>query len=84
MPTISFFYGLIIQMFWEKDTQHHLPHIHAKFAEYKAIYSISDGKKLQGEMPKNKEKLIEAWIELHKEELMPTGNWHWRIIRYSK
>jgi hypothetical protein len=34
MPTISTFYGIIIQMFFD---DHVPPHFHAKYAEFKAI-----------------------------------------------
>lgn len=70
MPTISFFYGLIISMYWEKKSQHNLPHFHAKFAEYNAVFAIETGTILAGSLPISKQKLVEAWIELHKEELM--------------
>ncbi|MBQ3025029.1 MAG: DUF4160 domain-containing protein [Spirochaetaceae bacterium] len=32
-----------------------------------------DGKQLEGEIPTNKKKLVEAWIEIHKEDL--EANW---------
>lgn len=70
MPTISFFYGLIIQMFWEKNTQHNLAHIHVRYGEFKAVYSIEDGILLAGEIPNSKHKLVLAWIELRREELL--------------
>lgn len=31
-------------------------------------------KPIFGELPRNKQMLVNAWIELHKEELM--ANWH--------
>jgi hypothetical protein len=37
MPTISAFYGILIQMFW-KD--HAPPHFHALYAEYEAVVDI--------------------------------------------
>jgi hypothetical protein len=39
MPTISQFYGIVIQMFWN---EHAPPHFHATYAEYKATVSIKD------------------------------------------
>ena len=38
-----------------------------------AIYQIPDGFLMEGSLPPNKEKLIQAWIEIHKEDLM--ANW---------
>jgi hypothetical protein len=32
-----------------------------------------DGEQLEGEIPSNKKKLVEAWIEIHKEDLQ--ANW---------
>jgi len=34
---------------------------------------IPEGRVLEGEIPSNKLKLVLAWIEIHKEELM--ANW---------
>lgn len=34
----------------------------------------SANKPIFGELPRNKQMLVNAWIELHKEELM--ANWH--------
>ncbi len=44
-----------------------------KYAEHEAVYQIPDGLQLEGTLPSNKEKLIQAWIEIHKEDLM--ANW---------
>ncbi len=73
MPTISMFYGILIRMFFKDIEKHHLPHIHADYQEKVAVYSISDGKVLAGELPSNKHKLVVAWIEIHKEDLI--ANW---------
>lgn len=70
MPVISMFYGLIISMYFQDTKQHNLPHIHVRFGEKKAIYSIPEGNLLDGFLPSNKERLILAWIEIHKEDLM--------------
>jgi hypothetical protein len=35
--------------------------------------SNPDGKILEGNLPSNKRKLVEAWVEIHKDELM--ANW---------
>ncbi len=73
MPVISMFYGLIVSMYYLDTKQHNLPHIHVKYAEREAVYQIPDGNLLEGSLPSNKEKLIYAWIEIHKEDLM--ANW---------
>ena len=73
MPVISMFYGLIVAMYYLDTKQHKLPHIHVRYGESEAVYQIPDGDLLEGSLPLNKEKLIKAWIEIHKEELM--ANW---------
>jgi hypothetical protein len=52
------------------DNQHHnLPHFHAKYAEFEASISIEDGEVLSGELPRKQLRLVQAWIELHRDEL---------------
>jgi hypothetical protein len=73
MPVISMFYGLIVSMYYLDTKQHKLPHIHVKYGELEGVYQIPEGTLLEGSLPKNKEKLLLAWIEIHREELM--ANW---------
>jgi len=73
LPTISMFFGIIIRMFYRDNKQHHLPHIHAEFQNDIAVFGISDGSILEGAFPPSKKKLVEAWIEIHHEELL--ANW---------
>lgn len=70
MPTISMFYGILIRMFFQDTDKHHLPHIHADYQGEVAAYSILDGACLAGELPPNKHKLVVAWIEIHREDLL--------------
>jgi hypothetical protein len=52
------------------DSQHHnLPHIHARYAEFEASISIGDGEILASELPRKQLRLVQAWIELHRDEL---------------
>ena len=55
------------------NKQHKLPHIHAQFGEEEAVVSIPEGDTLGGTLPPAKLKLLLAWIEIHKEELL--ANW---------
>ena len=70
MPTISMFYGIIIYMFSFDNKKHHSPHIHANYADYDAVIGIDNGLIIEGELPKKKLKLVQAWIEIHQEALM--------------
>ncbi|MEK6698513.1 MAG: DUF4160 domain-containing protein [Nitrospirota bacterium] len=74
MPTISMFYGIIIRMFFRDNEKHKLPHIHAEYQGQIGVYSIPEGELLAGSLPNNKQKLVIAWIEIRKEELMADWN----------
>ena len=53
------------------DGQHHgVPHIHARYSGYEASIRIDDGEVLAGELPRKQLRLVQAWIELHRDELM--------------
>lgn len=68
MPVISQFYGILIYMYREIGGHHNMPHIHIKYNEYEMSMSI-DNKILNGNLPIRQKKLVDAWIELHKDEL---------------
>jgi hypothetical protein len=70
MPTISMFYGIVVYMYLMDNKQHHLPHIHTRYQGLNASISIEDGNVLDGQIPPAKLKLVQAWIEIHREELL--------------
>jgi len=70
MPTISMFYGIIIRLYYFDNQQHNLPHIHVHYQDESAVIEIPSGKLLEGKLKRNKLKLVEAWVEIHKDELM--------------
>jgi hypothetical protein len=70
MPILSMFYGIIIRMYLIDNDSHHLPHIHAKYAEFEASLSIADADLLAGNLPRKQMRLVQAWIELHRDALM--------------
>ena len=67
MPTISQFYGIIIQMFWN---EHAPPHFHATYAEYKATVDIKNLRIMEGNLPRRATQLVLDWAELHQTELL--------------
>ena len=73
MPIVSQFYGIIISMYFNDTDRHHLPHIHVQYAEYRCSVDF-DGNILSGTIPNKQKKLIVAWIELRKEELITLLN----------
>ena len=70
MAIISMFYGIIISMYFFDNQQHKLPHIHVKYQDEEAVFSIEDAELITGTLKSNKKRLVQAWIEIHKDELM--------------
>ena len=70
MPAILMFFGVMVYMYFMDNKQHKLPHIHVKYQDNEVIIAIPDGDVLEGGIPKSKMKLLQAWVELHKDELM--------------
>jgi hypothetical protein len=70
MPEISRFYGIVITMYWD---EHAPPHFHAEYSGQEAVFDIIEGIFIRGALPSKQARLVLAWYELHKDELM--GNW---------
>ena len=70
MPTIRMVYGIIIRMLCMDTQQHHLPHLHGEYQGKQAVISIPEGNVLEGDLPAKKLRLLQAWIDIHEEELM--------------
>ena len=69
MPTISIFFGIVIAMYFKDTQRHHAPHIHARYQDANAVFAIDDGRILDGDFPPKKARLVQAWIEIHREDL---------------
>jgi len=70
MPEICRFLGIVIAMYYK---EHHPPHFHAKYGEYRASFSIEELKIIEGNMPKRIISLVLEWAFEHRAELME--NW---------
>lgn len=69
MPVISVFYGIIVRMLYRDTGQHHAPHRHVEYGEFEASVSLPEGEVLAGALPRKQLRLVQAWIELHADEL---------------
>jgi len=78
VPTISAFYGIIISMNFA-PAEHPPPHFHAQHAEHQAQIDIRSGKVIAGKLPPRQAKLIRAWTDMHRDELM--ANWNLAMNR---
>ena len=67
MPTISQFFGIVIQMFWR---EHAPPHFHALYAEHEALIDIRTLEVIGGSLPKRALNLTIEWAVEHRRELM--------------
>lgn len=70
MPVIAMFYGIIIRMYLLDSKHHNLAPIHARYGEFEASIGIEEGEVLAGELPRKQLRLVQAWIELRRDELM--------------
>ncbi len=67
MPTISAFYGILIQMFWG---DHAPPHFHALYAEFEVLIDIHTLEVVRGTMPRRALALVLEWASQHRSELL--------------
>jgi len=70
MPTIAWFYGIAIQMYYN---DHNPPHFHARYGGAKAILRISDGEIIAGRLPPTAARLLKEWAVARRQEL--EHNW---------
>ena len=73
MPELSRFFGIIIRMYFEAAGPHHLPPFHAYYQDDVAAVGLEPIDLFAGGLPRRQRRLVEAWAELHQEELL--ANW---------
>jgi hypothetical protein len=77
MPTISRFYGIEIQMYFN---DHAPPHCHVRYSEYKATVGIAELTILTGDLPPTAKRLALEWAAAHQSELLED----WRLCQSKK
>jgi hypothetical protein len=70
MPTISMFYGILVSIYYADTSRHHKPHIHVRYQGQKASVAIEDGAVLAGEIPLRQLRMVQVWVDIHKDELL--------------
>ena len=68
-------------MFAEAGAPHHTPHFHGYYQSGVGIFSIEPVELIGGELPRRQRRLVEAWAELHQQELI--ADWQ-RLQRGQK
>jgi hypothetical protein len=70
MPTISMFFGFVVQMYWR---DHNPPHVHVFYQSQEALVAIATGEIIAGSLPTAGVRLIREWILSRQTELQ--ANW---------
>jgi hypothetical protein len=70
MPTIAYFLGISIRMFYN---DHEPAHFHVAYQGHRARVRISDGQVIDGRLPPSVVRVLKEWTALRREELM--RNW---------
>ena len=79
MPVISNFYGISIKMYFQQS-EHNPPHIHAIYGEYIGAIDIRTNKLIEGDLPNKALKLVNEWIDIHREEILEM----WETQKFKK
>ena len=77
MPEISLFFGIRVTMYYNDHTP---PHFHAEYNGRNVLIDIENGRVFQGMFPSRQLKIILAWCEIHKDELMQD----WELAKDGK
>jgi Domain of unknown function (DUF4160) len=70
MPTIAYFLGISVRMFFN---DHDPPHCHVRYQGFRARVLISSGEVIGGRLPPTVARLMKEWTALRRDALM--RNW---------
>ncbi len=74
MPEISRFLGIVVVMYYK---EHEPPHFHAKYGSQTGVFSITDLRLAQGQLPKRVISLVLEWAFEHRDELLADWELAW-------
>jgi hypothetical protein len=57
-------------MFVEPAVSHHRPHFHAYYQDSAAVFAVDAIECIGGALPRTQRRLVEAWAEIHRDELL--------------
>ncbi len=60
--------------------EHGVPHFHALYAEYNAVFDIESLEMIEGDLPRRAQKLVKEWAELYKNDLIAM----WKTQEFKK
>lgn len=73
MPVIARFYGIVIKMYFSQS-EHGVPHFHAIYGEYNAVFDIQTLEMLEGDLPVRAQRLVREWGTQYQQELLRMWN----------
>ena len=79
MPTISYFYGIVIVMYL-RSKEHNPPHIHAITQDFDAPFLIETGEIMEGHFPPRAAALVREFVLRYQKELEEM----WETEHYAK
>jgi hypothetical protein len=74
MPTIAYFLGIAVRMYYN---DHEPPHVHIRYQGFRARVAISDAETIDGRLPPTVARLVQEWVKLRQDPLMQ----NWRAAR---
>jgi len=77
MPEISRFYGIVIQIHFNRE--HNPPHFHAIYGDKEGTFDIATMEMLYGDLPQKAQALVREWAGLYQKELM--AMWDTKILQ---
>lgn len=69
MPVIARFFGIVIKMYFSQS-EHGVPHFHAIYGEYNAVFDIRTLEMLEGDLPGRAQRLVCEWGAQYQQELL--------------
>ena len=73
MPVVARFYGIVIKMYFSQS-EHGVPHFHAIYGEFNAMFVIETQEMLEGDLPVRAQRLVKEWASQHAGELLDMWN----------
>ncbi len=73
MPVVARFYGILIKMYFSQS-EHGIPHFHAIYGEFNAVFVIDTLEMLEGDLPVRAQRLVKEWAAQHQRELRDMWN----------
>ena len=71
MPTIAYFLGISVRMFFN---DHGPPHFHVYYQGFRARILVANGEVIDGRVPPAVARILKEWTALRRNALM--HNWH--------